>query len=147
MPTHAELAKIHIAKRDLKLTDPLYCGFLNVLFGQGSERDLTQEQVEELLEHFKSLGWKSEYTKSEMGRKQSEPKAPPPSHGSGRKPATMAQIGLIVYLWEHGPGIRHKSMQALEHFLNHHFHIAELKQVKARQVPGILGVIKNMGKM
>jgi len=52
MPTHAELAKIHIAKRDLKLTDPLYCGFLNVLFGQGSERDLTQEQVEELLEHF-----------------------------------------------------------------------------------------------
>ena len=147
MPTHAELAKIHIAKRDLKLTDPLYRGFLNVLFGQGSERDLTQEQVEELLEHFKSLGWKSEYTKSEMGRKQSEPKAPPPSHGSGCKPATMAQIGLIVYLWEHGPGIRHKSMQALEHFLNHHFHIAELKQVKARQVPGILGVIKNMGKM
>ena len=147
MPTHAELAKIHIAKRDLKLTDPLYRGFLNVLFGQGSERDLTQEQVEELLEHFKSLGWKSEYTKSEMGRKQSEPKAPPPSHGSGRKPATMAQIGLIVYLWEHGPGIRHKSMQALEHFLNHHFHIAELKQVKARQVPGILGMIKNMGKM
>ena len=147
MPTHAELAKIHIAKRDLKLTDPLYRGFLNVLFGQGSERDLTQEQVEELLEHFKSLGWKSEYTKSEMGRKQSEPKAPPPSHGSGRKPNTMAQIGLIVYLWEHGPGIRHKSMQALEHFLNHHFHIAELKQVKARQVPGILGAIKNMGKM
>ena len=78
MPTHAELAKIHIAKRDLKLTDPLYRGLLNVLFGQGSERDLTQEQVEELLEHFKSLGWKSEYTKSEMGRKQSEPKVPPP---------------------------------------------------------------------
>ena len=65
MPTHAELAKIHIAKRDLKLTDPLFRGFLNVLFGQGSARDLTHEQVEELLEHFKSLGWKSEYTKSE----------------------------------------------------------------------------------
>ena len=98
MPTNAELAKVHIAKRDLKLTDPLYRGFLNVLFGRSSARDLTHEQVEELLEHFKSLGWKSEYTKSEMGRKQSEPKAPPPSHGSGRKPATMAQIGLIVYL-------------------------------------------------
>ena len=147
MPTHAAPAKIHIAKRDLKLTDPLYRGFLNVLLGQGSERDLTQEQVEELLEHFKSLGWKSEYTKSEMGRKQSEPKAPPPSHGSGRKPATMAQIGLIMYLWEHGPGIRHKSMQALEHFLNHHFHIAELKQVKARQVPGILGAIRKMAHL
>ncbi len=147
MPTNAELAKVHIAKRDLKLTDPLYRGFLNVLFGRSSARDLTHEQVEELLEHFKSLGWKSEYTKSETGRKQSAPAESPPSRSSGRKPATMAQIGLIMYLWEHGPGIRHKSMQALEYFLNHHFRIAELKQVKARQVPGILGAIKNMGKM
>ena len=147
MPTNAELAKVHIAKRDLKLTDPLYRGFLNVLFGETSARDLTHEQIEELLEHFKSLGWKSEYTKSETGRKQSEPVASLPSNTSGRKPATMAQLGLIVYLWEHGPGIRHKSMQALDHFLNHHFHIAELKQVKARQVPGILGAIKSMGKM
>ena len=56
MPTNAELAKVHIAKRDLKLTDPLYRGFLNVLFGETSAKDLTHEQVEELLEHFKSLG-------------------------------------------------------------------------------------------
>ena len=87
MPTNAELAKVHIAKRDLKLTDPLYRGFLNVLFGETSAKDLTHEQVEELLEHFKSLGWKSEYTKSETGRKQSESKAPP-SHGSGRGAST-----------------------------------------------------------
>ena len=79
MPTNAELAKVHIAKRDLKLTDPLYRGFLNVLFGETSAKDLTHEQVEELLEHFKSLGWKSEYAESETGRKQSESKAPPPT--------------------------------------------------------------------
>ena len=55
MPTNAELAKVHIAKRDLKLTDTLYRGFLNVLFGRSSAKDLTHEQVEELLEHFKLI--------------------------------------------------------------------------------------------
>ena len=149
MPTHAELAKVHIAKRDLKLSDPLYRGFLNVLFGETSAKELTHEQIDELLEHFKSLGWENEFTHSTdgIGRRQSERTPSPPSRGSGHRPATMAQIGLIVYLWQHGTGIRHKSMQALDHFLNHHFHIGELKQVKAGRVPGILGAIKNMGKM
>ncbi len=146
MPTNAELAKVHIAKRDLKLTDPLYRGFLNVLFGETSAKDLTHEQIEELLEHFKSLGWQSSYTSVQATDGTGKANSPI-KISSGRSPATMAQLGLIVYLWEHGPGIRHNSMQALEHFLNHHFHIAELKQVKARQVPGILGAIKNMGKM
>ena len=146
MPTNAELAKVHIAKRDLKLTDPLYRGFLNVLFGETSAKDLTHEQIEELLEHFKSLGWQSSYTSVQATDGTGKAKSPI-KISSGRSHATMAQLGLIVYLWEHGPGIRHNSMQALEHFLNHHFHIAELKQVKARQVPGILGAIKNLGKM
>lgn len=147
MPTHAELAKIHIAKRDLKLNDELYRGFMNVLFGETSAKDLTHEQIEELLEHFKSLGWGEQYTssKGQAGHKKSGSKIHSPSHSSG--PATMAQISLIVYLWKHGPGIRHKSMQALDHFLNHHFHISSLKQIPARRVPGILGAIKNMGKM
>ncbi|MBC8286088.1 MAG: regulatory protein GemA [Nitrospinae bacterium] len=136
-PSRTELAKVHIAKRDLKLTDQLYRGVLNVLFGETSARDLSHEQIDELLDHFKSLGWGSEYTKGQ---------ATSPSRSTGRGPATMAQLGLIVYLWKHGPGIRNKSTQALEHFLSHHFHIPELKQVKARQVPGVLGAIKNMGK-
>lgn len=139
MPTHAELAKIHIAKRDLKLSDPLYRGFLNVLFGQGSARDLTHDQVEELLDHFKSLGWHSEFHSG--GSKT------PTIISSVRKPATMAQLGLIVYLWKHGIGIRHKSMDALEHFLNHQFHISHLKQTKAWQVPGIVGAIRKMAHL
>jgi hypothetical protein len=145
MPTHAELAKIHIAKRDLKLSDPLYRGFINVLFGETSAKDLTHEQIEELLNHFKSLGWQSSYTPGQT--KSTEDPKSPTKITSGRSPATMAQIGLIVYLWKHGPGIRHKSMPALDHFLQHHFHISELKKVKANQVPGILGAIKNMGKI
>ena len=137
-PTRAELAKIHIAKRDLKLTDQLYRGVLNVLFGETSARDLSHKQIDELLDHFKSLGWGNEYRKEETTL---------PPHSNGRKVATMAQLGLIMYLWKHGPGIRNKSTQALDYFLNHHFHVSHLKEVKAGQVPGILAAIKNMGKV
>ena len=136
-PTRAELAKIHIAKRDLKLTDQLYRGVLNVLFGETSARDLSHKQIDELLDHFKSLGWGNEYTEETTL----------PAHSNGRKVATMAQLGLIMYLWKHGPGIRNKSTQALDYFLNHHFHVSHLKEVKAGQVPGILAAIKNMGKV
>ena len=137
-PIRTELAKVHIAKRDLKLTDQLYRGVLNVLFGETSARDLSHKQIDELLDHFKSLGWGNEYTKEETTL---------PAHSNGRKVATMAQLGLIMYLWKHGPGIRNKSTQALDYFLSHHFHIPELKQVKARQVPGILGAIRKMAHL
>lgn len=137
-PNRADLAKVHIAKRDLKLSDPLYRGFLDVLFGETSAKNLSHGQINELLDHFKSLGWGNEYI--EAGRKPGEHNA------GGRKAATRAQLRLIMYLWKHGPGIRNKSVQALDHFLTRHFHVLELEQVKASQVPGILGAIKNMGK-
>ena len=137
-PIRTELAKVHIAKRDLKLTDQLYRGVLNVLFGKTSARDLSHKQIDELLDHFKSLGWGNEYRKEETTL---------PPHSNGRKVATMAQLGLIMYLWKHGPGIRNKSTQALDYFLNHHFHVSHLKEVKAGQVPEILAAIKNMGKV
>jgi hypothetical protein len=144
-PTRAELAKIHIAKRDLKLTDQLYRGVLNVLFGETSARDLSHKQIDELLDHFKSLGWESNYPQKSTSSTNSQ--STPQSISSGRKPATMAQLGLIMYLWKHGPGIRNKSTQALDYFLSHHFHIPELKQVKARQVSGILGAIRKMAHL
>jgi hypothetical protein len=149
-PTHADLAKIHIAKRDLKLGDALYRGFLNILFGRTSAKELTHTQVEELLEHFKSLGWQSGYAKSitpETLRKKSSASTNPSKNPSRFGPATLAQRGLIEYLWKHGPGIRTKTPEALEHFLTHHFHIVHLREVKAGQVPGILGAIRKMAHL
>jgi hypothetical protein len=60
-PTRSELTKINIAKLDLKLTDQLYRGVLNVLFGEISSKDLSHEQIDQLFDHFKSLGWENEY--------------------------------------------------------------------------------------
>jgi hypothetical protein len=146
-PSRADLAKVHIAKRDLKLSDQLYRGFLDVLFGETSAKNLSHGQTNELLDHFKSLGWQSGFGSAKTGThktKGSGRSKKPARISSGRSPATMAQLSLIVYFWKHGPGIRHKSLEALDHFLNHHFHIAHLREVKAGQVPGIVGAIRRM---
>ena len=57
MPTRGDLAKIHIAKKELKLTDELYRNLLFVLFKKRSARDLVSRETDELILHFKSLGW------------------------------------------------------------------------------------------
>ena len=57
MPTRNELAKIHIAKKELWLSEDLYRDFLYILFGKKSAKDLNPKEVEELLTHFMGLGW------------------------------------------------------------------------------------------
>lgn len=56
-------AKIHIAKQQLALSDDLYRDILYSLFKVESCIDLTPRQADELLKHFKSLGWKSKRKK------------------------------------------------------------------------------------
>ena len=56
-------AKIHIAKQHLKLADDLYRDILYSLFKVESCVDLNTRQADELLKHFKSLGWKQKRNK------------------------------------------------------------------------------------
>ena len=51
------LAKIHIAKKDLGLSDPEYHATLASLFGVESSSRLTVPQLSQLLNHFVSRGW------------------------------------------------------------------------------------------
>ncbi|MEG6552056.1 regulatory protein GemA [Desulfocurvibacter africanus] len=51
------LAKIHIAKKDLALSDPEYRVMLSELFGVDSSSRLTVPQLSQLLNHFVSRGW------------------------------------------------------------------------------------------
>lgn len=127
MPTRSQLARVHIAKRDLKLSDPMYREFLNLCFGKRSAKELSPEEVDALLEHFKGLGW---------GQGDARPSAP--------LLASPAQLGKIEAVWMHGPGVRIKTHAALKHFLQHHFHIARISEIKASQVAPILGAIRKI---
>lgn len=57
MPTTQQLAKIHIAKKDLALTDDAYRDILRLHFKVESAKALTDRQAVVLINHLKSKGW------------------------------------------------------------------------------------------
>jgi len=63
-PSKADLAKIHIAKKELALTDEVYRDILRSRFGKAkdSAAKLTPVQAFSLLAHFRKLGWKPKGT-------------------------------------------------------------------------------------
>ncbi len=129
MPTRNQLARVHIAKKELQLTDALYRDFLELWFGKRSAKDLTASEIEGLLTHFKGLGWE---------QFRSAPQA--------SLLASPAQLYEMQKLWMTGPGVRSKTLAALEHFLSHHFHVASLAAVKVSQVRAIFGAIRKIAE-
>ena len=49
--------KIHIAKKDLGLSDDVYRVILGELFGEESAGKLSIKQLEALIKHFEKLNW------------------------------------------------------------------------------------------
>ena len=58
MPTKSQLAKIHIAKKELQLTEDIYRDILGLHFKVESAKELTERQAAQLLDIFKTKGWK-----------------------------------------------------------------------------------------
>jgi len=52
------LAKVHIARKDLALTEDCYRAVLSRITGQESSKGLTDAQLDKVLAEFKRLGWK-----------------------------------------------------------------------------------------
>jgi phage gp16-like protein len=59
-PSKADLAKIHIAKKELGLTDEVYRDIMRARFGKSkdSAAKLTPGQAFSLLAYFRKIGWK-----------------------------------------------------------------------------------------
>lgn len=127
MSTRSQLARVHIAKRGLKLSDSMYRGLLNLCFGKRSAKNLSPHEADALLLHFQGLGWGD------------APSARPPL-------ASPAQLRKIEAMWMHGSGVRIKTRAALMHFLRHHFHISSMAEIKASQVAPILGAIRKIAR-
>ncbi|MDO8180176.1 MAG: regulatory protein GemA [Undibacterium sp.] len=56
---NAEMAQIHIAKKELALEDDAYRALLLQVTGKTSSKDLTWQGRKALLDHFKKIGWKA----------------------------------------------------------------------------------------
>ena len=95
MPDRSELAKIHIAKKELDLDDAAYRAILRERYQRDSAAELDSGQAADLIEFFRKKGW---------------------------RPASFAQRGLIHVLWhklEAAGAVRHPSEQALLSFVEH----------------------------
>jgi phage gp16-like protein len=68
-PTKAQLAKIHIAKKEQLLSDESYRDILAVNFKVDSAKDLSVRQAEQLLDFFRAKGWTMKPSKKHQGKK------------------------------------------------------------------------------
>lgn len=83
MPTNGNLAKIHIAKKDLGLTDEAYRDIIAINFpGKSSAKALTKAEQGRLLDLFRARGWQSKGP-ARKGRKPfaQTPSGTPPLRG------------------------------------------------------------------
>lgn len=91
-PSRADLAKIHIAKKELGLTDQVYRDILMEQFRRDTAARLTPGQAFKLLQHFQRLGWKPK-------SQQRLPGMAAPPDGQSRKIQalwiTLHQAGVI----------------------------------------------------
>lgn len=133
MPSRADLAKIHIAKKELGLTDDAYRDLLRERFGKESAAKLTPGQAYRLLEYFKYLGWRPRY----------QHRLP----GVFSRPADP-QEGKIVALWIelHKAGVvRDRSDHALQAFVLRMTRINNLKWCSTSEKNRLIEALKDWG--
>lgn len=109
----ADLAKIHIAKKDLALDDETYRYVIREVggAGSGSSADLTSLGRARVLQHFKSKGWKAR-RRAEAATRRATP--------AGAVMASDGQIGLIRSIWiqmADAGVIKDRSEQALRRWI------------------------------
>lgn len=118
MPTRSELAKIHIAKRELGLDDAAYRRVLWDRYRKESSAELSPRQAADLIELFRQKGW---------------------------RPASFAQRGLIYALWrrlESERAIDHPGESALESFIEHATGKDNLRRLTVREASRVIEMLK-----
>ncbi len=136
MPDHKALAKIHIAKKELGLSDEEYRQILYDCFGVDSSKYLTEEQANMLIAIFVDMGWKP---------KKKEDKQKPKKYdelGDRKGFATPAQLRKIEAMWK--TVSREKTKKSLDKFLFRRFKVMKLENLPFDKVPAVLKALEGM---
>lgn len=87
------LARVHIAKKEMGLTDELYRASVGaVVEGKDSAKDLTMGELNKLLKHFESRGWSPK-------RKARSKNTPGKKRKGFRTPSSRPMVRKIYVLW------------------------------------------------
>lgn len=126
---NAELAQIHLAKKQLGLDDDTYRAVLWTVARVKSAKDLDWTGRKALLEHFKAKGWKPA----------------PPRSAKASKPAAPGQDGLVRALWSelHAAGkVRDASDAALGSWLKRNRWPERAEWLTQRQINQAIEALK-----
>ena len=118
MPSHSELAKIHIAIKELGLDDATYREVLLERYHKESAAQLSSRQVEDLLGLFRRKGW---------------------------RPASFGQRGLIHQLWRRlaaAGAVAHSGEEALAAFVEHVTGKHELRRLTVVEASRVIERLK-----
>ena len=110
--TRALLAKVHIAKKELALSDETYRDILARVTGCQSSRDCSERQLEQLLDEFRRLGWK-------------------PKAGKGGSGFDKPHIRLIYALWKEAGKIGIRGHRSVGGYRASMYNALPLESVKA----------------
>jgi phage gp16-like protein len=122
-----KLALLHIAKKQLNLSDPEYRAILHEAAGVSSACDLEDDGFERVLAHFQALGFKTLREQRSFGDRPGM--------------ATPAQLELIRDRWRQFTGGHD---EGLEHWIEKWFGISALRFLNSAAAHKALTALKRM---
>jgi len=140
------LAKVHIAKKDLRLSDEHYRDVLERITGQRSAAGLSDAQLIAVLKHFEGEGFKPKVI---TGAKTATRSAPQRAMGSGRRRADhpVARKARALWISLHQLGVvENGSEAALEAFAKRQLGVDALQWADQSQAEPLIKGLKAMGE-
>lgn len=133
MPSQANLAKIHIAKKELELTDETYRDILRLRFKVESSAKLNDRQCFVLLNEFKRRGWKPRHAN----------KSPKPPQSRALSQDAMARKARALWLDLHEMGIvRDPGESALGAYVKRITGVEALQWLSVEQLTKVIESLK-----
>ena len=127
--TRRQIALIHVARKQLQLTDEQYRAILKAFGGVTSSKELDKLGFEQVMQYMAALGFRSDFTRTFYGR--------------GRGMASPGQLTLIRMLWAeytHGEG----TDATLGKWLERSFKVSAPRFVTADLAPKVITALKKM---
>ena len=126
--SQGKLAVIHVAKKQLHLSDKSYRSLLYQTSRVRSAKDLGHAGFVQVMQRFEKLGFKSDYNK----------------HDYGQRPgmATLSQLKYIRSLWRQYAS--YPSERNLNKWLERQFHVSSLRFVDQETAAKVIVTLKRM---
>lgn len=139
MPSNAALAKIHIAKKELNISDDNYRSILSG-FNVDSAKQLDDKQAGELVLLFKKIGWQPRASQKQI--KKTKPICVTVPDNRPDEYATQKQINMLAGLW-----VTYSNQKNTDSFVKFVLRIAKVNAIEWLQKDDVQKVKKAIERL